>query len=114
MYLDAHEPPIFAFTPDCKFPVVYAEKGILNFKIIHNMNGALDYVNIPDDQFSDVAIPARAKIILCGKSFTSSGKACHMAKPYLGENAITKIAKQIEKDELLFDLCNSGIIPASI
>lgn len=32
-YLQAEIPPVFGWTPDCKFPVVYAERGRLKLKI---------------------------------------------------------------------------------
>lgn len=33
MYLEHESPPIFGFTPDCKYPVVYGEMGYLNITI---------------------------------------------------------------------------------
>lgn len=32
-YLEKEKPPIAGFTPDCKYPVVYAERGRLNVKV---------------------------------------------------------------------------------
>lgn len=35
-YLQYEKPPIMGWTPDCKYPVVYGERGRANFKIVAN------------------------------------------------------------------------------
>ena len=32
-YLDEESAPIYGFTPDCKYPAVYGERGIVNYAI---------------------------------------------------------------------------------
>lgn len=45
-YLKKERPPIAGFTPDCKYPVVYAERGRANVKISFEQPGKLyDFMN---------------------------------------------------------------------
>lgn len=37
-YLSKEKPPIMAFTPDAEFPIIYAEKGIINFTLESTYN----------------------------------------------------------------------------
>ena len=56
-YLNNEEPPISGFTPDCKFPAVYGERGILDITIcskklsdsgIKSINGGFRSNVVPD------------------------------------------------------------------
>lgn len=114
IYLETELPPIFAFTPDCKFPVVYAEKGIMSFKISTRVKDVGLYVQVPDGQFSDAAVPAEAKMTVLGKNFCAHGKAGHTARPHMAENALTKLATMVvENNDIASDVDDStknGII----
>ena len=47
-YLTKEKPPIMGFTPDCKYPVVYGERGRLVVKIsseISQLQAFFDYLN---------------------------------------------------------------------
>ena len=48
-YLKNEKPPIFGFTPDCKFPVVYSERGRAKFKITSSDNSII--CNIMNEYF---------------------------------------------------------------
>lgn len=49
-YLKKEKPPIMGFTPDCKYPVVYAERGRAKFRYQYQKSGNIDeflnFVNI--------------------------------------------------------------------
>ncbi|WP_373599699.1 dipeptidase PepV [Paraclostridium bifermentans] len=60
-YLSKEKPPIMGFTPDCKYPVVYGERGIgkLNIQKIINVDGIKIYGDfrsniVPDKCFIDI------------------------------------------------------------
>lgn len=47
-YLSKEKPPVMGFTPDCKYPVVYGERGRLNIKIScdkENLSQFFDFIN---------------------------------------------------------------------
>lgn len=47
-YLKREKPPVYGFTPDCKYPVVYAERGRAVVRIladIENIDAFFDFVN---------------------------------------------------------------------
>jgi len=40
-YLEKEEPPVYGFSPDAEFPIIYAEKGILRFELAKSFAGSL-------------------------------------------------------------------------
>ena len=44
-YLAAEQPPVFGFTPDCKYPVVYGERGVVNVAL---------HFPLPDDELQQL------------------------------------------------------------
>lgn len=47
-YLSKEKPPIYGFTPDCKYPVVYSERGRAIVRItasVNELSGFFDFVN---------------------------------------------------------------------
>lgn len=60
LYLEKEKPPIFGWTADCKYPVVYGERGIVNYSIftpildgslsqIKNLQGDMSKDHVPDE-----------------------------------------------------------------
>lgn len=98
LYLAKEKAPIFGFTPDCKYPVVYGERGILRVGITTKITadsfthlGAI--VGSQDPSF----IPDSLTTVFQGRTFTASGKRSPSNAPELGENSITLLAKQLEQ-----------------
>lgn len=95
-YAAKGEVPSFSITPDAEFPVIYAEKGIMNIKV-------------SDDSPSSVAaaagsaanmVPAKSTCKINGKEYTAMGKTAHASKPDLGINAIFEMIKKLDSDSV--------------
>ncbi|MGX7059826.1 Sapep family Mn(2+)-dependent dipeptidase [Vagococcus humatus] len=102
LYLEKEAPPTFGFTPDCKYPVVYGERGIVNYAI-HTpfSNDQLEELGeIIGDQGSD-HVPDELTTTICGKKVSVTGKRAPSNAPSLGENAITLLAEKIQEEQLL-------------
>lgn len=99
-FLKKETAPIFGFTPDCKFPVVYGENGIIRLKIFfpreENKNISLEKI---EGEFSRAYIPDKAILkVISDKNFNSivgEGKRAPSNNPYLGENAIISAMNNI-------------------
>lgn len=96
LYLAKEAPPEFGFTPDCKFPVVYGERGIVNFNLRTPItDDSLDKVaTITGDQASD-HVPDHLQATINDKHYTASGIRAPSNAPELGKNAITTLAKEL-------------------
>ncbi len=96
LYLAKEAPPEFGFTPDCKFPVVYGERGIVNFNLRTPItDDSLDKVaTITGDQASD-HVPDHLQATINNKHYTASGIRAPSNAPELGRNAITTLAKEL-------------------
>jgi len=102
-YLAKKPAPVYGFTPDCKYPAVYGERGIVNYAIETPILPAdlqmFDILN-PEEQASDhvpdsvIAMINQEKINIVGKRSPSNA-------PELGKNALTLLAKKIDDNQLL-------------
>lgn len=107
-FLKKEPAPIFGFTPDCKFPVVYGENGIIRLNVIFpeeiNKNISLEKI---DGEFSKAFIPDNAVLTIKSaeklRTIVGTGKCAPSNNPYLGKNAIISALNNIPKD-LLNDL----------
>lgn len=50
-YLTKEKPPIYGFTPDCKYPVVYAERGRAVVKIYSNLDKLDEFFQVVNEYF---------------------------------------------------------------
>lgn len=98
-YLQAEEPPIFGFTPDCKYPVVYGERGIVNINIITTFEPEelASMAEISGDQARD-HVPDNLSILIQSSPVRVTGKRAPSNAPEMGENAITLLAKKLKDD----------------
>lgn len=103
-YMKKEEHPSFGFTPDADFPLLYAEKGLIEYTL--TANDAIDYPFVGGTAFN--AVPAEAKIKEIpkledalkklkyeykkdGDNITVIGKTMHAMRADEGINAITHL-----------------------
>lgn len=91
-YLSKEKPPIMGFTPDCKYPVVYGERGIgrLNIKKKINLSG----INVYGDFRSNV-IPDNCNIDI-PKIYIHEDIICYLEDRASIENDTIKISDKID------------------
>lgn len=102
LYLSEEKAPQFGFTPDCKYPVVYGERGIVNYEILTTIPAAElkalgDFVG---DQARD-HVPDHLAVTVAGKEIQAVGKRAPSNAPELGENAITLLAEKMLQENLV-------------
>lgn len=100
-YKEVEEIPSFGFTPDSEYPLINAEKGLLQVKLFldkgvdFSLKGGNALNSVPDYcLFTDSA----------GKKLEFHGKAVHSAKCYEGENAIIKAVSDLFENKIT---CNT-------
>ncbi|SES78279.1 dipeptidase, putative [Enterococcus malodoratus] len=96
LYLSEEKAPQFGFTPDCKYPVVYGERGIVNYEILTTFSEA--ELTILGDFIGDQArdhVPDDLSVAINGTEIHVIGKRAPSNAPELGENAITLLAEKI-------------------
>ncbi len=96
------ETPTIGFSPDADFPCIYAEKGILSIRLHHPFSiKNEDILNIDCKNNALNVVPKYCSITLKNnKSGVISklefhGTSAHAAHPDLGDNAITKLVKNL-------------------
>lgn len=94
-YLAVEQPPRFGFTPDCKYPVVYGERGVVNVQLDFPLPAQEQQMlaAFSGDQFRD-HVPDHLSVTVGSQSFEALGKRSPSNAPELGDNAITKLAQQ--------------------
>lgn len=119
--------PAIAFTPDSTFPVTFAEKGILQTRIVKKYDKELDFSikggvafnSVPDSAIAKLPVELKDDILgkldsyNKGKNYTIScsekdgvlelvslGKASHGARPSEGYNAINALMQFLAEIEL--------------
>ena len=99
MYLKNEKPPIFGYTPDCKYPVVYGERGIVGFQITTNFNDKLDLIEEIKGEFNSSFIPDYTSLKLKNMDeLEFFGKKSPSNAPELGENSILLLADYIRNN----------------
>jgi len=96
-YLASERPPLYGFTPDCKYPVVYGERGIIDFTIKTAFpQTTLDTITAIQGDFTKSSVPDTCAITLKnGEVLTTTGKRSPSNAPELGENAITLMSGKV-------------------
>ncbi|WP_371852002.1 Sapep family Mn(2+)-dependent dipeptidase [Enterococcus xiangfangensis] len=100
LYLSEEKAPQFGFTPDCKYPVVYGERGIVNYEIL---------TAIPDNELTILGefigdqardhVPDELSVTVNGEKISVIGKRAPSNAPELGKNAITLLAEKMVQEE---------------
>ena len=119
-YLEYEKMPDIGISPDADFPVINAEKGILNVKL--SIKAPDNVIDAHGGTASNI-VPNKATMILSddkgvddvtldvektdtGIKVTAYGKSAHGAKPYDGDNAIIKLLSYGLDDERFDCLMN--------
>lgn len=109
-YVKEQEIPSKGFTPDSSFPLIYAEKGLIEFTLTsHEISdvrleggGALNAVPAEARTNYDEAVEAALKefgyrYTVDGDDLVVQGKAMHAKDADLGENALVYLAQALHK-----------------
>ena len=94
-YKATEEIPVCSFSPDSRYPAIFAEKGLLGVRLEKD----LDHSTKPMTFFSgnqSNAVPDYAKAIVEGVTYESKGKSAHSAEPDKGINAIFGLAEKLK------------------
>lgn len=118
-YLEHNAPPVFAFSPDGRFPVCCGEKGIASFDLVSDkiisgnvLNFAAGYASnvVPDRAFMTIktkvdTLPQESGIEIEIENGTAKLKAMgiggHAASPETTKNAIAMLVNYCLKNDLL-------------
>lgn len=101
IYLQKEKPPIFGYTPDCKYPVVYGERGVVRIKLTTLFeNNELDIINKISGEFSSSFIPDKVKLVYKNKEEKIyKGKKSPSNAPEMGNNAILLMARDLKDSD---------------
>lgn len=101
-YLKNEKPPIMGFTPDCKYPAVYGERGILDLTIWSKK--IKENISI-EGEFKNNVVPSYAKININENCIIEErGKQAPGNAPEIGENAVTKAFTSLSEKQLSEEL----------
>ena len=103
-YAEKGEIPSFAITPDAEFPVIYAEKGILQVKIVSDEPSKI----LAKGGSAANMVPASSSCLIEGKEYSAKGKMAHASKPDLGINAIFEMVRKLDEESI--DYSSSPIL----
>ncbi|MHC5228313.1 M20 family metallopeptidase [Enterococcus sp. LJL99] len=102
-YLKKERPPVFGFTPDCKYPVVYGERGIVNVTI-RTPFPQTELAMIGDivgDQAKD-HVPDQLSVTLeTNEKISVKGKRSPTNAPEMGLNGLTLLAEKLQDHSAL-------------
>ena len=108
LYLEKEKPPIFGWTADCKYPVVYGERGIVNYSIFTPiLDGSLSQIKNLQGDMSKDHVPVELSIEIKNKKVESHGIRVPSNAPEMGKNAITYLAKKIVDENLVSGQLNN-------
>ncbi len=98
-YNQAEPAPIAGFTPDCKYPVVYAERGLLGIRLSQRINdGSLKTIQGITGDFNGSYIPDEATVTLANGAVRHyHGKKSPSNAPELGVNVIAQLARDLQQ-----------------
>ena len=102
-YLKKERPPVFGFTPDCKYPVVYGERGIVNVSIKTPFSKVDREIigKITGDQAKDHVPDELSVTLSTGEKIVVEGKRSPTNAPELGINGITLLAEKLRTHSAL-------------
>ena len=91
-YLKTEKPPYAGFTPDCKFPIVYGERGMLDLTVtVPITDGSLEQIDSIDGVFDRSFLPDYASVTLNGQKTEFHGKKAPSNAPDMADNVLPKL-----------------------
>lgn len=110
-YNETEEAPTMGFTPDARYPIIFAEKGILTISIskkLDQRNGTVKLTSFIGGKTSNIVPDLASAIVLdcegVEKKYTAKGIAAHGSTPEMGINAIITLLNQLKKIDFCHDL----------
>ena len=93
VYLQQEAAPYAGFTPDCKFPAVYGERGLLDVQLsLPITDGSEPQITAIDGQFAKSYLPDHARLLLAdGTVKTYQGKKAPSNAPEMADNVLPKL-----------------------
>ena len=98
LYLSEELPPSFGFTPDCKFPVVYGERGLVAVDLVTSFSDELELLSDFSGAMARDFVPDDLAVKFLEESFSAKGVRVPSNAPDQGENAITFLAKLLSEN----------------
>jgi len=109
-YIEQEEQPTYGFTPDADFPLLYAEKGLVEYNLITTDADTVDFsggsaynavaakASVPyTDEIAAVMDSLGYEYERDGTRLVAKGKAAHAMVPEKGVNAILRLAEALVK-----------------
>lgn len=94
-YLESEKPPYGGFTPDCKFPIVYGERGLIDLTITTTVtDDSLEQIDSLGGEFDKSFIPEYGFISISGKKTEFHGKKAPSNAPDMAENVLPMMIRQ--------------------
>lgn len=91
-YLTKQPAPIAGFTPDCKFPAVYGERGLVDLTINYPITDtSIQAITAIDGPFDRSYIPDQASITINQETCKFTGEKAPSNAPDLADNALVKL-----------------------
>ncbi|WP_390406951.1 Sapep family Mn(2+)-dependent dipeptidase [Lacticaseibacillus jixiensis] len=95
-YLAQQPAPIAGFTPDGKYPVVYAERGLVGLSLTTTLpQAALAQLTALSGDFGAAYIPDHAQMQLNGRTYRYTGVRAPSNAPDTGDNVIGQLAADL-------------------
>lgn len=98
-YKETEQLPDFGFTPDADFPLIYAEKGILDL-VLRMAKEQSDLISVDGGEAPNM-VAGKCEAVYLNEDGTEQavmreGKSAHGSMPWLGENAIGFVMKDLK------------------
>ena len=97
-YVEKMERPNLGFSPDANFPIINAEKGILDVTLVHDWPEGGPIRSLAGGSRPNV-VPDEATAILTGerggRPVRVKGRAAHGSTPEKGDNAVLRLLQQL-------------------
>lgn len=91
-FLKEQKPPYAGFTPDCKFPIVYGERGIVDLTItLPITDGSLEQIDSLEGVFDHSFLPDYAAITVNGKKSEYHGEKAPSNAPDMAKNVLPEL-----------------------
>lgn len=93
-FLKEQKPPYAGFTPDCKFPIVYGERGIVDLTVtLPITDGSLEQIDSLKGVFDHSFLPDYAAITVNGKKTEYHGKKAPSNAPDMAKNVLPELVE---------------------